>query len=335
MTFRDAEKTRYSSLKHDLFSPETCQPGTYNNIPRDFCLADGYSNENLHQGFREEAIDYFRDRRIPWHDGHADERGEKGRWPSNHLCCSQCACVNALWPMTAEPELLAHTFRPFFPKLAEPLPFDADEPLPDGSKPFLAFEWIGTRNYLDETGSRTRGAHTTSADFSFRFRRYDGRIQLVLGEWKYTESSSARDLYGNKTRRDTYLSAFERWNTLEPQLPEYRSFFVQPFYQLMRLTLLAREMEDSRARGEGEMESDVASVLVIAPKANRDYQEGFTADVFKRFGRTVTSAWAFLAPADRYLSASTESLLTVIEQVASGPHHGWRDYLLQRYGWWR
>ena len=103
----------------------------------------------------------------------------------------------------------------------------------------------------------------------------------------------------------------------------------------MRLTLLAQEMERAAEIGEGEMQSDVVSVMLIAPKANGEYQGRFTADVFTRFGPTVSSAWAFLAPADRYLSISTESLLSLVEQVTPEQLHGWRDYLLKRYGWWR
>ena len=59
----------------------------------------------------------------------------------------------------------------------------------------VAFEWIGERNYLGELrrgevapdDGRIRGANFTSLDFCVRFRRSDGRIQLVAGEWKYTE----------------------------------------------------------------------------------------------------------------------------------------------------
>lgn len=233
LTFRDTEKERYRTLKRCLFSPLACKPGTYTGLPRNFCLADGYSAENLHYLFRDEAIDYFRERRINWHDGRRDQHGNGRGLPSNHLCCSQSACVNSLWPLTRHPDLLAHVFRPFLPDLAEALPFEADGLLPDGTSPFLAFEWIGTQNYLGEVGNRSRGANATSADFAFRFRRYDKRIQLVLGEWKYTEYYSPKEPNPNPTQLRIYSQAFERWKTMRPELPEYRSFFVEPFYQLM------------------------------------------------------------------------------------------------------
>lgn len=335
MTFRDGEKKRYEALKGNLFSPEACKPGTYRKIPRSFCLADGHSAENLYADLREDAITYFRERSITWHDGWPDRYGNGRGLPSNHLCCSQSACVNCLWPMTRDADLLASVFRPFFPDLAEVLPFKADEPLPDGTDPFLAFEWIGTRNYLGERGNPQRGANATSADFAFRFRRYDGRIQLVLGEWKYTEYYSRKEPNPNPTQLRVYREAFKRWKAVQPRLPNYRSFFVEPFYQLMRLTLLAQEMERARHDGEGEMEADVVSVLTVVPKANREYHDRFTSPDFARYGRTVPSTWAYLAPPDRFLSITGESLLTVIEEVVPEDLQPWSHYLITRYGWWR
>ena len=56
----------------------------------------------------------------------------------------------------------------------------------------VSFEWIGLHNYLGEkvprSGSRTRGANSTSADAAIMFRHNDGTRQLTLIEWKYTES---------------------------------------------------------------------------------------------------------------------------------------------------
>ena len=69
---------------------------------------------------------------------------------------------------------------------------------------------------------------------------------MVLGEWKYTESYAAPlppPEKINPTRLKVYQTAFDVWRVDQPDLPAYESFFVEPFYQLMRLTLLAREME--------------------------------------------------------------------------------------------
>ena len=69
MAFRDREKARYERVKPQLFSPEAQRLGKYRNLPRSFCLADDHASENLYPGFRTAAIQYFRQRSIPWHDG--------------------------------------------------------------------------------------------------------------------------------------------------------------------------------------------------------------------------------------------------------------------------
>jgi hypothetical protein len=230
--------------------------------------------------------------------------------------------------------LLTRALKPFLPDIAEVLPFEADVPLPDGCRPFLAFEWIGTQNYLGEVGARQRGANATSADFAFRFRRCDGRVQLVLGEWKYTEFYMANlpnpaDL--NRTRLLVYRNAFDRWCEHSLHRIPYEAFFVEPFYQLMRQTLLAQEMEHSAGQ---EMGADVVTVLHVAPDANADFSGNFTSPAFRPLGRTVTAAWQALCPA-RFVSVASEDLLTSIERAATHEYESWARWLVTRYGWWR
>jgi hypothetical protein len=335
-TFRDREKSRYRRLKHKLFTLRARIPGIYRGKRRSFCIANRLSYENLHPAARVDALDYFRERGITWHDGQLDWEGRKGAHPSNHLCCSQCACVNSLWPMSRDPELLARVFGPFLPELDEPLPMTEDGALPGGGTPFVAFEWIGTENYLGERGNRKRGANATSADFSFRFRRTDGRTRLVLGEWKYTEHYRRSPLSRakiNQTRWDVYHDAFQRWADEDPDLPPYEGFFVDPHYQFMRQMLLAREIE--AAGGDGEMSADVVSVLHVSPDANREFHDNLgSALALQPLGSTVTKAWSRIAPADRFLAISSESLYEAIADAADGALEDWRDYLLLRYGWW-
>jgi hypothetical protein len=59
---------------------------------------------------------------------------------------------------------------------------------------FLTFEYIGPKDYLHEAknGVRIRGAHCTSVDAAFLHRGTDGVVELVLVEWKYTESYRVR-----------------------------------------------------------------------------------------------------------------------------------------------
>jgi len=329
-TFRDREKERYGKLKPKLFSPEAQPAGHYRGQRYFFCLDDEHSSENLYAGIRKPAIQYFKERNITWHDGR-----KKRRVPSNHLCCSQSCCINFLYPMTISPKLLASVFQHFYPDLVEPLVIDEDLALPNGSFSYVAFEWIGVHDYLGETkrkgSERTRGANFTSADFIFRFRRKDGKIQIVLAEWKYTEDYPRLDK-GIEVRKQNYHLAFNRRGGTFKQRGQnlYNALFFDPFYQLMRLQLLAQEMELSR-----EMGADVVSVLHICPEANREFRDRITspylAEIFSDKG--TLEIWKKLVSEDKFKSITTESFLDTIAQNV-GPHEQeWAAYLKARYGW--
>lgn len=57
---------------------------------------------------------------------------------------------------------------------------------------YVSFEWIGNENSQGERahgeGTRTRGANFTSTDAVVMFENLEGQKQVVLVEWKYTES---------------------------------------------------------------------------------------------------------------------------------------------------
>lgn len=325
-SFRDREKQRQQALKAGLFSAAACRPGRYNGRLYDFCLADECAAENLHPALRAEALRSFGAARIQWHGG-------RGGLPSNHLCDSQIACVNALWPLARDPALLAAVFGRFLPELAEPLPFAGEPPLDDGAPPLVAFEWLGARNYLGERGWGTRGANGTSPDFALRFRRRDGRVQLVLGEWKYTERYGARlpaPERLNPRRLAAYRAAFARWRERQPGLPPYEAFFVEPFYQLLRLTLLAQELERA-----GEQGAQVVSVAHVAPRANRELVSAQTSPALAGYGAGLGAVWSALAPPGRFTPIASEDLLEAAADAAPAPLRAWADDLLRRYGWWR
>ena len=143
MGFRDREKRRLVPLKPELFSAEACEPGWYRKNRYDFCLRNDQASENLHASIRDAAVDYFRERDIPWHDG-------IGGGPSNHLCCSQSFCVNFWFPFRNSPGPLAAVLRGLGFDAAEVLPFELDRFGPGGRPGYMAFEWIGERSYLGE-----------------------------------------------------------------------------------------------------------------------------------------------------------------------------------------
>ena len=332
MGFREREKKRLVPLKEDLFSAEACEAGIYGREQYDFCLRDDCASENLHGRIREDALRYFEKRNIPWHDG-------IGGGPSNHLCCSQSACVNFWFPFGQAPEALTAVLRELGYDVAEMLPFEADTMPPDGENRYAAFEWIGMRNYLKEhirgrkaeDAERQRGQNFTSLDFAFRFRRSDGLIQIVAGEWKYTERYAnerciQRSRSGTDRLEKIYAPALDR-SDCQIVLKELRreALFFDPFDQLMRQQLLCSAMER-----HGEMGADVVSLLHIAPAANRDFMGRVTSPELRLVGGDVHEIWGALVEPGRFMGVHVEDLVPVV--CRNGPDPGWAAYMRLRYG---
>lgn len=193
--------------------------GIYKNHDYPFCLPVEYAAENLLPEIRSEAIAWSAERGIHWHDG-------VGENPSNHLCDSQVCCVNFLFTFGSQPEALKRLLLPIFPHIDSMLPIE------DGR--YVTFEWIGARNYLGErmpaSGTRTRGANCTSTDAAVMFRRSDGSVQIVLIEWKYTESygSNYRGVSKSGTDRTAiYRPFYEKEDSplRREKIPSFETLF--------------------------------------------------------------------------------------------------------------
>ena len=103
--FLEAEKIRCISFKKQTpyLSDQARLPGYYRKKTRSFCLPQEFAEENLFEGIRHSAMDYFEQEEIKWHDGN-------DRRPSNHLCDSQVCCVNFLFPVAYEPDALVQLY---------------------------------------------------------------------------------------------------------------------------------------------------------------------------------------------------------------------------------
>ena len=322
--FLEIEKQRQIAFKADspTLSEAAQRDGVYRRRARPFCLPVEHAEENLYPDIRASALDYFKDKGILWHDG------RNGKC-SNHLCSSQVCCVNFLFPLADQPHALAELLRPLYPGLRRMLPMEDDL--------YVALEWIGEENYLGErvprSGIRTRGANCTSADAAVMFERDDGKRQIVLIEWKYSESYSRTSLATSKSgtsRTAIYCPIFERADCPidKELLPHFKDLFYEPFYQLMRQQLLAHEMERAN-----ELGTDLVSVLHIAPEHNADFRR-MTSPQLAGLGDSPTTIWSRLVrPRDRFLSVSTEALFgaPVLRQLPG--LESWLGYLDQRYAW--
>ena len=210
--------------------------------------------------------------------------------------------------------------------------------LKDDSYPYVAFEWIGGKNYLKEQTSgrvasdkaRSRGANFTSLDFAFRFRRTDGRIQIVAGEWKYTENYPINQDLRISSRKTNRLYIYQP--SLEQpdcqinlgDIPSNALFF-DPFDQLMRQQLLCSSMERHH-----EMGADIVSLLHVVPAANREFMDRVTSPKLKSIGSDIHQIWAKMVDPERFSGVYVENLLPLVCQYAPKPT--WATYMQLRYG---
>jgi len=323
-TFLENEKPRQAAFKAkaSYFSNEARADGVYKGKAYPFCLPRECAEENLFPDIRNSITAYFAAKEINWHDG-------KDRRPSNHLCDSQVCCANFLFPFADKPDALAELLRRIFPSINEVLPMETDGQ-------FVSFEWIGEKNYLGEvisrSGKRTRGANFTSADAAVMFKHSDGRQQIVLIEWKYTESYGDTFLKiakSGKDRTTIYAHLYNRDDCPlnKALLPSFDDLFYEPFYQLMRQQFLANEMEKAH-----ELGADVVSVLHIAPAHNLDFRY-ITSPALRPLGESVIDVWKKLVRTpDRFTSISTEQLFSdlPIEHLEMTK---WWEYISTRYAW--
>ncbi|HEV2809828.1 MAG TPA: hypothetical protein VGV93_05450 [Acidimicrobiales bacterium] len=187
---------------------------------------------------REAALVLFSDLGIPWHAG-------IGCGPGNHLLSSQVQCVNALGQMVSDADRLRRAFTDLLGTV-EVLQIEPGR--------FLTFEYIGATDHLNEApgGERVRGAHCTSFDAAFLHRTEDKLVELVLLEWKYTESYRPRTPEATKDaiRWKRYGALFESPDgRVRSDVLDFVDLLDEPFYQLMRQQLLAHELEKEHAHG--------------------------------------------------------------------------------------
>lgn len=322
--FLESEKKIQAEFKvnSSYFSEPARADGVYKHKPRAFCLPVDLAEQNLVPEIRQSALAHFARHRIKWHDG-------QGGKPSNHLCDSQVCCVNFLFPFADKPTALAEVLRPIFPEVQNMFPIESGQ--------YVSFEWIGAQNYLGErisrNGQRTRGANCTSADAIVMFERRDGKRQVVLIEWKYTESYGGTFLKFSDSgtdRTEIYRHLFERedCSIRKDILPSFDALFYEPFYQFMRQQLLAHEMEKAH-----ELDADIVTVLHIAPAHNIDFCK-VTSPQLVNLGETATSIWRKLVKPDgRFISISTEQLFSSLFAGRFPEIKTWADYIRSRYSW--
>ena len=172
---------------------------------------------------REDAIDYYSENKISWWDTRKE--------PTGHLLSSQIACLNHLYFLRQRNDLSTLILKNIYPDIQKANIVDTG---------FVEFEKVG-RERLGKEEHLTRGINCTSVDAMMNCADDNGKGILILIEWKYTESYSSESKLKGESGK-IRLHAYEELLT-DKDCPimnnKIEGLFYEPFYQLMRQTLLA------------------------------------------------------------------------------------------------
>ena len=297
-------------------------------------LALGCEDENLYPSLRGEsgARRFFKERGIKWHRTarSGDAPGVDG--PTRNMASSQVACVNFLLPLAEIPGALAAVIGAIDDDVKSIIDIAHE-----GRTSPVEFEWIGLGNSLE--GGTTRGANSTSVD-AFVIAETGAGRRAYLMEWKYVEEYGIDADKGagpeGETRRNRYSDLYSATSSAFSGEVPMGELLYEPFYQLMRLRLLADRMVANR-----ELDVTDAKVVVVVPEGNSEYRERITSPpLAERFPqhRTVSDVMrATLKEPDATFASICPSVLVdaVEHECGSDPARDWVTYQRERYGFRR
>lgn len=311
MKFRELERERLISIREELFKDPG--GGVYRNIQRPFILVE--PQKNLMSQIKEEAIEYFNKNRIVWWPGSAE--------PTGHLLSSQIACVNHLFFLRNDENAAL--------KILKGIDSEFVEVCADFEGGFVGFEVVSKGTYLNEVAKgkkQTRGANCTSIDAMMCGLKKNGKKVQVLIEWKYTEYYPKNCMAtgsSGETRKQRYNSLL-----LNPESPFIEglvldNLYYEPFYQIMRQTLLAWQMTKNK---EQEFNADDWMLLDVIPEGNRYLREKVHAPDLPK--GDLHKAWSsVLKEPEKYRTITPYDLLMPLE--GDNRYKAIMNYLNRRY----
>ena len=266
---------------------------------------------------------------MDWWQAGANGDNSGGTRPTRNMASSQIACVNILLPLLEIPGAPTAMLRAIDSDVTDVATINCGDCL---SK--IELEWIGLGHALEGANVTSRGANSTSVDAFLVADTRAGRRAYLL-EWKYVEEYRPRYLgegrQGN-TRRCRYGERYRTSRSFNDIAP-LDAWLYDPFYQIMRMRLLADRMVAER-----ELDVAEAKVVVIVPKGNLAYRERITSPHLSSLfpeARSVADVMRIsLTNRERDFASVCPSVLADAVRLACGESAtAWGSYLRERYGW--
>lgn len=289
MSYLEVQRKKAIELRNELFKDSG--GGLYENEPRKFVLKD--QTLNIWEGVREDATAYFQQNSISF--------WESINKPSGHLLSSQISCINHLFFMRQRQDLVSAVLRGVDSEVKKAVKIEKDE----NDIGFVVFEENGQNNYLHER-SRIRGGHSTSIDAAMLGEMKDGTRKLFIIKWFYTECfgfcSKSTDDKGT-FNISTYKPFLE--DSASPiRTSDLGRLSIEPYFQLMRQTLLAHEMVKANEYGASDY-----TFLFVVPTGNHDIL-GLNIISGLMPGSKLTETWTNLLKApEKYVIVDPESFV--------------------------
>ncbi len=300
--------------QHPGLFDHTPRGGHFQSKPRDFVLQHGPSN--LHPAIRAEAQAYFARHTIAWWGGTG---------PSGHLLSSQVACVNHLFAVRSDRDAVTRLLQALDGDVAEALAIPSDT----GAPGFVQFEATGDESHLNE-GRLQRGTQCTSLDALAYARLRDGRRRLFGIEWKYTEYYGPEDKFRDtkleaghskgEVRKRRYASVLDQSAQLTSR--QWTDYGCEPFYQLLRQTLLLEQLVAHRTTERLAAES--WRHIHVIPRQN----EALLAKAYPPSGLPMEAHWrSLLRDQTQYVVVDPRDFL----EPLGSQYDDLRTYLGERY----
>lgn len=311
MNYRESERTKALRIRDDFFK----DPGNGQHLKEKYPFVLMQAEKNLWTKIRKKAIKYFADNKIVWWPGSTE--------PSGHLLSSQVSCVNHLFFLRNDKEAAL--------KVLQNLDPDFVGACPDFENGYIGFEVVSKHSYLGEVAEgkeQTRGANCTSVDAMMTGKLKNGKKIMILIEWKYTElypkSDKSEGLSGT-TRKNRYDALIDDKDSPIKRTVSIDNLYYEPFYQIMRQTLLAWQMTKNKAN---ELNADDWLHFDVIPENNLNLRYQVPAPDMIQSG--IEKAWkSQLKEPEKYNVITPQKLLKPL--IFDSNYRSLINYLNTRY----
>jgi hypothetical protein len=211
--------------------------------------------------------------------------------------------------------------------------------VPVEDKRFIAFEWIGKTNYLHEEPKigeyRKRGAGNTSIDAMMLCETDAHAKVMLLIEVKYSESygvSYKRFRSDGTDRFECYEDFFyDEASPIDRSItPNLEDFLYEPFYQILRQTLLASQIKLIES-------AKINRVQVVHLVVSRNQELlSVTSPRFRPLGNTSYEVWRkLLKEPEGFTLIPVELLFKNVDLTMRRELEPWVLYMKERYSFLR